>query len=119
MSKERRENNRYVFTEKITIQFDDEFLDGTETSDISLGGMCIIVKSKINKHHKYGTVMIVQKFKKEVVMFETKFVKLWDNSVYLDKEDTRIGIKFINVDPKNYNSLCKIIDLQEELIIVK
>jgi hypothetical protein len=58
--------------------------------------------------------MLVQKYDKELIFFESKFVRLWDNLVYVDRKDTRMGVRFIDIDPRNFDSLCKIISLQSE-----
>lgn len=115
MFKERRKKTRYPITEQLSVRFNDEFLNGTECSDISLGGMCIVLDDKIKNDDKYGIVMLVQKYNKEVLFFESKFVRLWDNFVYVNRKDTRIGVKFIDLDPKNFDSLCRIISLKAEL----
>ena len=112
--KERRKYPRYPVIEQLTVRFNDTFLNGTECSDISYGGMCIVVDDKIGKEVKYGIVFLVQKYKEEVIFFESKFMKMWDNLVYVDRNDTRMGVKFLDIDDKNLKSLSRIITIQEE-----
>ncbi len=112
MLKERRKERRLSVTEQLSVRFNDEFLEGTECSDISLGGMCIVVDDPIKKNIKYGTVMLVRKYDKETIFFESKFVRLWDNLVYIDRKDTRLGVKFVDLDSKNFTSLDRILYLQ-------
>lgn len=112
MLKERRKERRLPVTEQLSVRFNDEFLNGTECSDISLGGMCIVVDDSIENNNKYGTVMLVRKYDKETILFESKFVRLWDNHVYIDRKDTRLGVKFVDLDSKNFTSLDRIIYLQ-------
>ena len=47
--KDRRKEARYPVTEQLSVRFNDNFLNGTECSDISLGGMCIVFEDKIDK----------------------------------------------------------------------
>lgn len=115
MFSEKRCAKRYLITEQVTVRFeDDSFLNGTECSDISLGGMCVVLDERIEKKQKYGIIMMVHKYGDEVVMFESRFVRLWDRPVFVDRNDTRMGIKFIDLDPKNFDSLCRIIDIQSD-----
>ena len=113
--KERRRDSRYPVTEQLSVRFNDNFLNGTECSDISLGGMCIVIEDKIDKKYQYGTVFLVQKYNDEVIFFESRFRKIWDNPVYVDREDTRIGIKFLDIDNRNFDNLQKIISIQEKI----
>jgi len=113
--KERRRDSRYPVTEQLSVRFNDNFLNGTECSDISLGGMCIVIEDKIDKKYQYGTVFLVQKYNEEVIFFESRFRKIWDNPVYVDRQDTRIGIKFLDIDTRNFDNLQKIISIQEEI----
>ena len=112
--KERRKYPRYPAIEQLTVRFNDTFFNGTECSDISYGGMCIVVDDRIGKEVKYGIVFLVQKYKEEVIFFESKFMKMWDNLVYVDRNDTRIGVKFLDIDDNNLKSLSRIISLQEK-----
>jgi len=114
MLKERRKYRRLPVTEQLSVRFNDEFLRGTECSDISIGGMCIVFDDVIKNNNKYGTVMLVQKYDEETIFFQSKFVRLWDNLVYVDRKDTRMGVKFIELDSENFESLNKIIDMQTE-----
>ena len=50
----------------------------------------------------------------EVIFFESRFRKIWESPVYVDRDDIRIGVKFLDLDPGNFDSLCKIISLQEQ-----
>ena len=113
--KERRRDSRYPVTEQLSLRFNDNFLNGTECSDISLGGMCIVIEDKIDKEYKYGTVFLVQKYEDEVIFFESQFRKIWDNPVYVDREDTRIGVKFLDIDTRNFDNLQRIITIQEKI----
>ncbi len=113
--KDRRKDSRYPVTEQLSIRFNNNFLNGTECSDISLGGMCIVVEDEIDKGHKYGTVFLVQKYKEEVIFFESRFRKIWDNPVFVDRNDIRIGVKFLDIDSRNFDSLCKIISIQDKI----
>ena len=115
MLKERRKNHRFPVTEQLSVRFNDECLDGTECSDISKGGMCICFNDSVNTDSRYGTLMLVQKFDDEVIFFESKFVRLWDTLVYLDKKDTRMGIKFMDIDSENIDNLNKILSLQKSV----
>lgn len=112
MFKNRRRHQRYPITVQVSVRFGDTFLDGTECSDISLGGMCVVVNEEIEKNWKYGTVMLVQKYGDETIVFESNFTRLWDNHVYVNRKDTRIGIKFRDIDSTNFNNLCKLISYQ-------
>ena len=114
MFKNRRKDQRYPITVQVSVRFGENFLEGTECSDISLGGMCVVVNNKINKNYTSGVVMLVQKWGKETVFFESDFVRLWDNLVYFNSNDTRLGIRFKNIDKENFDSLCKILSFQEE-----
>ena len=114
-SKERRRDSRYPVTEQLSIRFNDNFLNGTECSDISLGGMCIVIEDKIDKKYQYGTVFLVQKYGDEVIFFESRFRKIWDNPVYVDRKDIRIGVKFLDIDTRNFDNLQKIISIQEKI----
>lgn len=114
MFKNRRKYQRYPVTVQISVRFGENFLEGSECSDISLGGMCVVVNEKIKEKSNNGVVMLVQKCGDEVIFFESDFVRLWDNLVYFNSKDTRLGIRFRNVDMKNFDSLCKIISYQEE-----
>ncbi|MGD9200356.1 MAG: PilZ domain-containing protein [Chitinispirillia bacterium] len=114
MFKNRRKHQRYPITVQVSVRFGDNFLEGSECSDISLGGMCVVVNDKISKNNNAGVVMLVQKCGEETVFFESDFVRLWDNLVYTDSNDTRLGIRFKNIDQKNFDSLCKILSFQEE-----
>ena len=112
--KDRRKYPRYPVIKQLSVRFNNTFLNGTECSDISLGGMCIVVEDKIDEKYKYGIVFLVQKYGEEVIFFESKFMKMWDNPVYVDRNDTRMGVKFLDVDDKNLKSLSRIVSLQEE-----
>ena len=113
--KDRRKDSRYPVTEQLSVKFNDNFLNGTECSDISMGGMCIVVEDKINQEFKYGTLFLVQKYGEEIIFFESRFRKIWDSLVFVDRKDTRIGVKFLDIDEKNLKNLSRIISLQEEL----
>lgn len=114
MFKNRRKYQRYPVTVQVSVRYGENFLEGTECSDISLGGMCVVVNDKIEQKFDAGVVMLVQKCGEETVFFESDFVRLWDNLVYFNKNDTRLGIRFKNIDPKNFDSLCKILSFQGE-----
>ena len=114
MFKNRRKDQRYPITVQVSVKIGDSFLEGTECSDISLGGMCVVVNNKINRNYTSGIVVLVQKCGEETVSFESDFVRLWDNLVYFDSNDTRLGIRFKNIDKDNFDSLCKILSFQEE-----
>lgn len=113
--KERRRNTRYPVTEQLSVRFNNTFLNGTECSDISVGGMCIVIDDKIDKEYKYGTVFLVQKYGDEVIFFESRFRKIWDNPVYVDRKDTRMGVKFLDIDTRNFDNLQRIISIQEKI----
>lgn len=113
--KDRRKNSRYPVTEQLSLRFNDNFLNGTECSDISLGGMCIVVEDKIDEKYNYGTVFLVQKYGKEVIFFESRFRKIWDSLVFVDRKDTRMGVKFLDTDDKNLKNLSRIVSLQEKI----
>ncbi len=115
MFKERRVNDRIPVTEQLSVRFNDEFLDGTECSDISKGGMCICFSDSINTDSRYGTLMLAQKYDNETIFFESKFFRLWDSLVYLDKKNTRMGVKFIDIDDKNIENLDKILSMQNSV----
>ncbi len=112
--KDRRKYPRHPVIEQLSVRFNNTFLNGTECSDISLGGMCIVVEDKIDEKNKYGIVFLVQKYGEEVIFFESKFMKMWGNLVYVDRNDTRMGVKFLDVDDKNLKSLSRIVSLQEK-----
>ena len=114
MFTERRKHPRMPVMEQLSVRFNDEFLEGTECSDLSLGGMCIVFDDTIKNKNKYGIVMLVQKYDNEVIFFESKFVRLWDCHIFVDRKDTRMGVKFIDMDDKNFKSLNRLIDLHEE-----
>ena len=77
--------------------------------------MCIVIEDKIDKKYQYGTVFLVQKYGDEVIFFESRFRKIWDNPVYVDRKDIRIGVKFLDIDTRNFDNLQKIISIQEKI----
>ena len=111
----RRRHHRYPVTVQLSVRFGTNFLEGTECSDISFGGMCVVLNERINIKSSEGVVMLAQQCGEEIIFFESDFVRLWDNRVFFNRNDTRMGIRFKNVDMKNFDNLCKIISYQDEL----
>jgi len=111
----RRKSSRFLVTEQVSVRFENgEFLEGTECHDISLGGMCIIIPHKIDTECKYGTVMLALAFNAEVILFESRFVRIWDGPVFVDRDDTRMGVKFIDIAGTNLENLKRIVALQSK-----
>lgn len=115
MFKNNRHHTRYPVIEKLSLRFENEFLNGTECSNISLGGMCILIDDKISSNDKYGTLMLAQKMGDDIILFEADFVRLWDRLAFADSDDRRMGIKFINIDKENHKKLLKIISTQDKM----
>ena len=107
---ERRKNSRYSCDLRLSVEIGDTTFDTTECSNISLGGMCIVVDDKVDKSEKYGTLTLLQKSDEEEVCFNAKLLILWSNFKYIDRNDTtRVGVKFKDLDPENIKKLQKII----------
>ena len=113
---ERRKYTRYPVIEQLSVRFNNTFLKRTECTDLSMGGMCIVVEDKIDEIANYGIVFLVQKYGEEVIFFESKFIIMWDRRVSADRDDIRLGVKFFDVDDENLNSLSRIVSLKEEQI---
>ncbi|MBN1984013.1 MAG: PilZ domain-containing protein [Chitinivibrionales bacterium] len=112
-SHDRRKNARYRFEEKISVTFNSEILTASGCSDISLGGMCIILPEAVDvSKNRKGKLSLMQKINNETVVFEADFASLWNSLVSLKGKQSRLGIKFVELNPHNFENLCKIIDNQ-------
>ena len=117
---ERRKNKRIKLNEKITLSINSLEIKGSQTSDISVAGMCILFDSKIElKKNDKGRILLTQRYGKEVISFESDILVLWNNELTGKQTHYRIGIRFLNLDPINFENLCSILSYQENNIIVK
>lgn len=114
MEENRRNDQRYPLSSKITITMNDVILNKTECRNISLGGMCIAISDKID-NWKNGLLIMVHKFEEEVVFFTTKFKVLWNNDKSSNRKETLIGVNFKDIDPKNFDFLSRIIHHQSNM----
>jgi c-di-GMP-binding flagellar brake protein YcgR len=112
MFKERRKHSRYQCDLRLSVEIGDTTFKTTECSNISMGGMCIVVDDKVDKTIKYGTLTLVQRKDEEEISFNVKLLILWSNFKYVDRRDTLIGVKFKGLDPENSKKLKKIISSQ-------
>lgn len=113
MYRERRKHSRYSCDLKLSVEIGNTTFKTSECSNISLGGMCIVVDDKVDKKIKYANLTLIQKNKDEEISVNAKLLILWSNFKYVDRSDTRLGVKFKDLDPENMKNLQKIIEFQE------
>ncbi len=112
MFKDRRKFSRYPCDLTMSVEIGDSTFTTTECSNISLGGMCIVVDNKVDKSIKFGTLHLTKKCDSEEINFQAKLIILWSNFKYVDRFDTRIGVMFKDLDSENKENLQKIISTQ-------
>ena len=114
MDENRRKDTRYALASRITITMNDVILNETECRNISMGGMCIAIKDKLD-NWKDGLLIMVQKFDKEVIFFSSKFRVLWKDMKPSNRKESLIGVNFHETDPKNFEFLSRIIHYQSNM----
>ena len=104
----RRKDQRFPLSSKITLTMNDSILNETECRNISLGGMCITVNDKIDNLEN-GLLIMVHKFDEEIIFFTTKFKVSWNNTNFPNRKEALFGVNFTDIDPKNLDFLSRII----------
>ncbi len=114
MFSNRREFLRCRLSAKITLTIDDVILYGTECKNISKGGMCVVVGDRLDECDD-GMLIMVNKYKDEVIYFKANFIVSWNNILSPNQMSTKIGIAFKDLDSRNREALERIISYQSDV----
>lgn len=113
----RRKHSRYSGGNSTTITIDGHEIEAVDCRDISVGGMCLMVKW-IPEDVETGQIVMKRFVNNERVNFTAQFRKIWSRPAFIDSDEIIMGVLFKHIIPEQMINLHKIIEYSKEHVAV-